>query len=68
MKAKSEHRDHLALDLDPERSEFFENKFVVIDRYPTIKQLKFFIDEAGNVIHIAHRLNNGFHFFVTQIF
>ena len=59
MKAKSEHRDHLALDLDPERSEFFENKFVVIDRYPTIKQLKFFIDEAGNVIHIAalYRLN-----------
>ncbi len=60
MKKKfGEHRDHNALDLDAERSEFLENKFVVIERYPTLKTLKFFVDGEGNVLHIAalYRLN-----------
>ena len=60
MKEAGELNKNLALGLDPECSEFNENKFVDIEKYPTLKSLKFFIDEEENVFHVAglYRLND----------
>ena len=57
VKSLETHRDHNALDLDAERSEFVENKFIVIEKYPTLKSLKFFLDQSSNVFHIAALYN-----------